>query len=71
MSIGHGAQPYMLDFARLRRDCEHLFARLDVLRGPGTYAVRSLARQLAVALELREQEQRRLGVERFRWENAP
>lgn len=53
-----------VDIARLRRET----AQLSNLHGPGTAAVRSAARQLLVALELLQQQQRRQDAEVLRVE---
>lgn len=59
--------PVPIDRARLARDCEQLAAGAG-LSGPGAAAVRSLARQLALALELFQQQERRLRAEVLRHE---
>lgn len=46
--------------------CKELSGRIDRLTGPGSNRVRSLLRRLIVALELREQDGRRLGAEVWR-----
>lgn len=53
-----------IDLARLRRETTQLLN----LRGPGTAAVRSAARQLLVSLELLQQQQRRQDAEVLRVE---
>lgn len=56
-----------IDLARLHRET----APLTYLHGPGTAAVRAAARQLLVALDLLQQQQRREGAEVLRLDAVP
>ena len=55
-----------LDLPRVARRCAQLATDVRALGGPGASAVRSAARQLALALELYVQNQRRLEAEVLR-----
>src|SRR5262249_59007985 len=51
--------------------CADLAERIDKLTGPGSNHVRSLLRRLIVAVELRQQDDRRLGAEVWRASEQP
>jgi len=63
---GSDAGPGVGERARLSRRCERLAQDLRGLTGPGATAVRAAARQLLVAIELYEQQRRRLAAEVLR-----
>jgi hypothetical protein len=55
-----------LDVERFARDCERIADDSRKLGGPGAAAVRSGARTLAMAVDLYQQQQRRLAAEELR-----
>jgi hypothetical protein len=55
---------------RRTEECQQMISHFAAAVGPGTCAVRTAARHLAVALELYEQDQRRLDSEALRGDQA-